>query len=48
VLEDPIYLEVKQRLGEKLTPGERARLEAARAASAQPAPVSAQPEGGEP
>ena len=48
VLEDPKYLEIKERLGEPLTPGERFRLELARAGSAQPGDGSAQPEGGDP
>jgi hypothetical protein len=46
--EDPRYLEIKEKLGEPLTPGERARLEAWRAASAQSPAPSAQAEGGEP
>jgi hypothetical protein len=36
VLEDPGYLAFKESIGEPLTPGERARLEAARAGAAAP------------
>lgn len=48
IIADIRFLEVKQEIGERLTASELARLEAARAASAQPAADDEQPEGGNP